>query len=268
MPHTFQRRYAPHKGSRRIAEYAEKSASTRSPGLVATHRGGDVARDLAAVERVRPARRDALQHRGILRVLQQRSRGLRLAVGQVEIAARVGVEREKPVGGDQRIQTRRDRKSFLREADRRLEEFRPGKFAVPAVRELEQAQQARHAHGFAAYDGRWPVQRTAIGAEKAPGLRAGGRGLPAVVGFELRVARGVVQQESAAADSGGLRFHQTEHELGCNRRVDRAPALADRVVPGARGKRMRRDHHEALRGDERLRGPLRGRLGRRLCAKG
>jgi hypothetical protein len=77
-----------------------------------------------------------------------------------------------------------------------------------------------------------------------------------------------VQQESAAADSRGLRFHQIEHELGCNRRIDRAAAAADRVVARARGERMRRDDHETLRGDERLRDPSRRRFGRRLGAKG
>ncbi len=212
MPHTFQWR------------------------LVAAHRGGDVARDLAAVELARSARRGALEHRGILRVLQQRSRGLRLAAGQVEIAARVGVEREKPVGGDERIQTRRDRESFPREADRRLEEFHPGKFAVPAVREPEEAQQARHTHRFSADHCVGPIERAPVGPEKALGLRGRGRGLPAVVGLELRVARGVVQQEPAAAKPGGLRLHQAEHELGCDRRVDRAPALADRVGRTRQGK--------------------------------
>ena len=174
--------------------------------LVAAHRGCDLARDLAAVERVGAARRDAREHSRVLRVLEQRSRGLRLAVGQKEVAARVGVEREKPVGGDQSVQTRRDRESLPRQLDRGLEEARPGKLAVPAVHELEEPQQARHAHGFSADHRVGPIERATVGPEKAPGRSARGRGLPAVVGFELRVARGVVQQERAAAQPRGLRL--------------------------------------------------------------
>ena len=217
--------------------------------LVAAHRGCDLARDLAAVERVGAARRDAREHSRVLRVLEQRSRGLRLAVGQKEVAAGVGVEREKPVGGDQSVQTRRDRESLPRQLDRGLEEARPGKLAVPAVRELEEPQQARHAHGFSADHRVGPIERATVGPEKAPGRSARGRGLPAVVGFELRVARRVMKQESAAAQPRGLRLDQAEHELHGDRSVDRVPAAADRVVPGTRGERMRRDHHEALRDD-------------------
>ena len=55
-----------------------------------------------------------------------------------------------------------------------------------------------------------------------------------------------MKQERAAAQARGLRLDQAEHELHGDRRVDRAPAPADRVVPGARGERMRRDHHKAL----------------------
>jgi hypothetical protein len=73
-----------------------------------------------------------------------------------------------------------------------------------------------------------------------------------------------VKQKPSSTDSGGLRLDQIEHELRGNYGIDRAPAALENIVSRARRKRVRRDHHEALRGDQLLRDDSRSRLGRRL----
>ncbi len=62
-----------------------------------------------------------------------------------------------------------------------------------------------------------------------------------------------MQDESAAADAGGLRLDDIQHHLHGDAGVDRAAALAEDREARLGGQRMGGDHHLPLRRDERLR---------------
>jgi len=61
-----------------------------------------------------------------------------------------------------------------------------------------------------------------------------------------------MKQESPAAETRGLRLDEAEHELHGDRRVDRAPAAADRFVARARRERVRREFTDGSGGDTTL----------------
>lgn len=81
-------------------------------------------------------------------------------------------------------------------------------------------------------------------------VRAGGgdwRGLPAVDTGELAGVRIVVEDVAATADTGGLRLHQPEHQLGRHQRVGGGSAVGEDVT-GRLGRQRVRGGHREVRG--------------------
>ena len=63
-----------------------------------------------------------------------------------------------------------------------------------------------------------------------------------------------MEQEGAATQTRGMRLHQVQHELHCDRRIHRAAALLEHAKAGIDRERMRGGHHVIWgMGDEVLR---------------
>jgi hypothetical protein len=118
---------------------------------------------------------------------------------------------------------------------------------VLLVRELQHPHDTRHADRKTTDYRVVELQRLPVGAEEHLRRRRSRRGFAPVIAFEP-MRRGVVmQQESAAADTGGLRLDQSQHHLHRDRRIDRTAAFAQDLAAGFDGERMRG-------GDDLLRG--------------
>ena len=71
--------------------------------------------------------------------------------------------------------------------------------------------------------------------------------LPAVVGLHRSGGGVVVEQEAAAADSRGLRLHQSEYGLRGDKRIRSAAAVTQYLAGGLRRQRVRGGHREPRR---------------------
>src|SRR5690606_39706472 len=92
-----------------------------------------------------------------------------------------------------------------REIDRGREEARPGQAAMFAVRELQHAQQSRHADGTPAVDRLEESGRATVRSHEQLLGRLGGGGLAAVVS-EPGAVGPAVEQEPGPTKSRGLRI--------------------------------------------------------------
>ena len=193
-----------------------------------------------------------------------------LAVGRVEIGRGGRLLRQRLVAGQQRVQARRYRKALLGQADGRREQVRPGQLAVLLVRQLQPAQQSRRGHGHAVVDGLREGQGLAVGIKEAVLASGHRRGFTGIVGQDALLPRRVQHQESAAADAGGLRLDQVQHQLRGDGRIHGAAASPQHFVARARGPGIGRHHHEMRRAHQLAFGIARRRLGipvRRLRAR-
>src|SRR6185437_7585679 len=202
--------------------------------------GDDVLRDRPAIERIGAAGRDGAEGRGEGRVHETRSRR---AGGIVEIAARRLVQSQIGIARKQRGKPRRGGEALLREGDGRREERAPGKLSIAAMRQFEHAQQTGHADRAAADDRGIEGEGDAIGAEKSVGAFRRGRSLSAVERDDTTLGRRPIDEERAAADAGGLRLDEVEHELRGDCSVDGVAAATQDVAPRRGGERIGRSHH-------------------------
>ena len=202
------------------------------------HRGDDVASDVALVEGVRAMLRHRAQRAREFRVLQYVTHGPGLAAGPVEIGGGRGLLGQRLVAGQQLVQARRNGEALLGQPDGGLEQVGPRQHAMHHVRQFQAAQQARHADRHAVIDGLRERQRFALGVEESVGTRRRGRGLAAVVGLQAAAAGRIQHHERAAADAGGLRFHQIQHQLGRDGGVHHAAAPAQHFIAGAGRQRL------------------------------
>ena len=205
------------------------------------------------------ARCDAAQHLGQRRVAHHGAHRMRLTVGGVEVGPRLGIVAQCRFGLQLRVQPGAHPEPLLGQQDRGLEQRRPRKLAVLAVRRLEHAHGARHPDRAAAHHGFTKSHRLAIGLQEEPLGGRGRRRLAAVPGGQGTAVP--VQQESTAADAARLRLDKAQHHLHGDRRVERIAAGFERLVTGVSGQRVRRGDHESLRRPAGLldvaRGPFR-----------
>src|SRR5262245_59012778 len=82
--------------------------------------------------------------------------------------------------------------------------------------------------------------------------------------MQAALGRGEVKDERPAANTRGLRLHQSEHQLHRDRSVHRRAAALEDVVPGIDGERMRCGDHVATAYCGLLRRATRCRLGHGL----
>jgi len=218
--------------------------------------------ELAPIEGFRALLRDKPQGLGEGRILEGRPRLKRFALLVEEIGGglveggEAAFHRPRNRGG----KARRDLEARLGELGGGLDELRPGPAAEHAVRRLEELERSRHAHRAAADEGLPEGHGLAVILEEIVGAGGCRRGLAAVHGDEPLLGRIPVEQEGAAADARGLRFHQVQHELNGDHGVDGVAALGQDLVAEAGGVRVGRGHHEAFGGD-RFRLRRRGRHG-------
>ncbi len=162
--------------------------------------------------------------------------------------------------GDAQVQPRGDLEAVLAQADRILEQRRPGQPAVPAMGHFQHAQQARCSDRQAAVDRGGKSQRPPVAIEELVRRGAGRRGLAAVERAQRIRCTVEMEQEPAAADAGRLGLDDIEHHLRGDRRVDRTAAAGQRAHAGVHGVRVRGgDHVASSVGD-----PLREQAGRGL----
>ena len=225
----------------------------------------DIARDVAAIERVGAAFGNAPERGGVGGIDEQGTDGQRLALCRVEIGARTRL-RQAALARQQRVQPRRHGEAVLRQRNGGREQRGPFQSAMPSVRDLEQPHGAGHADRLAANNGGVERHRLAV-LHEAVRRRCGGRRLAAVVGDEpLRLAV-VHKHERAAAQARGLRLHQPQHQLHGNGRVHRAAALLQYPCAGVDGQRICRDDHPLLRCDRGLGRPARRNFRRRILCR-
>ncbi|MCY1533363.1 hypothetical protein D9M68_686870 [compost metagenome] len=167
-----------------------------------------------------------------------------LAARRVEIGRRRGLRGQRLVARQQRVQARRHGEALLGQPDRGLEQVGPGQHAILFVRQFQAAQQAGHADGHAVIDSLRERQRLALGIQEAVLAGRRGRGLAAVVGLDAAGPSRIQHHERAAADAGGLRLHQVQHQLGSDGGVHHAATPAQHVVARLRRERVGRHHHE------------------------
>ncbi len=136
-------------------------------------------------------------------------------------------------------------KPLLGQADRRFEQACPRQLAVLLVRRFEQAHGARRADRATADDGVVERHRLAVGPQKEPLVGRHRRRLAAVEGHDLLAVP--VHQEGATAETGTLRLDQRQHQLDCDRGVDRAAAGAQDLESGFGRERVGRSGHVPLR---------------------
>lgn len=230
MPQTCLRRYAKQIGARFFGlvpgEVGERHQTGGAPARRVRDRVHDIVRDGSRVERVRPFAGDGAEGFRVGRVSHTGPGRFGTAVRVQEIRAGLRVQPQAGrLGGERRREARADRETVVREGDRRVEERAPGLRAVFVVDEFEQAQHAGDADGAPARP-RVRLRLAAVGvadpAERVA-VCGGGSRLSPVVGVECARRRVVVQQERAAAQSGGLRFDQAQHGLRRDQRVGGGP---------------------------------------------
>ena len=184
---------------------------------------------------------------------------MRLTARVVEVAAEIVATREPLEAVQEAVKARRNLEAVFGELYRRGEQVGPRQAAVLAMRELEHAQRARHSDGETA-DADVPERlRASVRAEEHVGCRCRRSRLAAFVGRDGAgtpvLGRGVDEHERPAADAGGLRLDERQHELHGDRGVDRAAARAQDLPARFRGVRIRRhdELHVGARGRRRLR---------------
>ena len=112
-----------------------------------------------------------------------------------------------------------------------------------AVGGFEHAHGAGHAHRATAQHRRVEGQRLAVFAHELRGAGRSRGGFASIKGLHPLTVK--VHQESAAADTTGLRLHQPQHQLYCNGGVQRRAACAEDLQPGVRGQRIGCSHRLA-----------------------
>ena len=142
-------------------------------------------------------------------------------------------------GFEQCMQSGADRKSFVCQFDRGLEQTGPRQATVLLVRNGEHAQDARHADSASTTHHVVKRQRLAIEHEQV--LRRKYRCCFAAI-EHLQSTAIVVQQKRAATDTAGLRFNQSQHHLHSNGRIYRRSSSLQDTVSGFAGQRVRCGH--------------------------
>ncbi|MNX97196.1 hypothetical protein D3C86_1295510 [compost metagenome] len=206
--------------------------------------GSDVPRDWPVIEHVRTTLGDLAQGLGQLRILDEGADRLGLALRIEEVAGHLRRADHELVRRHLRVEPLRHREAILGQRDGPLEQPRPGQPAMLAVRHLQRAQHAGHAHRAAADLAFGELHRLAVRAHEQV-LGGAGRGrLAAIVGLHALAVP--VHDEGAATDAGGLRLHQRQHGLHGDSGVDgRAPRAQD-LAPGLGGQRIGRGSHVLL----------------------
>ena len=167
---------------------------------MAANRPDDRTRNVATVKRISAARGYCAQGLRKFRIAQQGARRLGCTLSVEEIRAGRGFAGDGAIPAQQGMQAGRQRKAVFGEINRRLKQPRPGQPAVFAVRDFEQADDARRADRAAAGDRVTKRHRLAV-AHKQIGRYRGGRGFTAVIGAHHAAGGLVVQQVGAAAQA-------------------------------------------------------------------
>src|SRR5438045_3890733 len=144
------------------------------------------------------------------------------------------------------MQLRRHAETFLSRDDGVLEELGPGEPAMPAVRELEHAQNAGHTDRSSAHRRFEEFERLSGVVEKPVCARRRWSGLAAVVAAQAAVLLRPVQKERAAADTGGLGLDQPKYHLHRDRSIERRAAALEHRIARIHCKGMSRGHYEVL----------------------
>ena len=116
-----------------------------------------------------------------------------------------------------------------------------------AMRRFQHGQCTRHANGPPAGHGFQEGHGPAI-AQEQRGRCGSGRGFPPIPGFDPAIGGAAEHDEGAAANAGGLRFHERQHRLHRHRGIQRTSAIPQHTKPGFNGQRMTSRDHMALRG--------------------
>jgi hypothetical protein len=129
------------------------------------------------------------------------------------------------------------------------------------VDRLEQHRRAGHPDRATADDRIPELDRLAVLAEPVCLVGVERRALAPVEGGQRPGLRVPVQHEAAAAEPRALRLDEVQDHLHRHRRIGGRAAALEHPVARLDRERMRRRHHEALRGDRIPLGDLMGRLG-------
>ena len=212
----------------------------------------------AAVEGVGALVGQGTQHPGQGRVGESGSCRLGGAIGLVEIGAGIRVPGEIGILGQQGGQAWAYHKPLLSQGDGGREQAGPGQFAIALVRQGQGAYRAGDPHGAPAHHAVVEGHRLAISHEQL--IRGGGGGrFPTIHGgnpFAIPY-----QHEGAAADAGGLRLHQGQHQLHRDGGIHRRAARLDHLIAGIHRQRVGGGHHEGTALPALLVGPATGGLG-------
>ena len=223
----------------------------------------DVVGDLAGIERIRTLGGDGAQDLREGRIDDARTDRLGFAVGVVEERLGGFDGAQRPIPGEQLVQSRRHGEAIFGDTDSRIEQLCPRQLAAALMRHLEHAQHTGHAHRAPADNGGHAVHGLAVGRHKAIGLRRRRRGLAAVEGGE-RFCLGIPQHhEGAAAEARRLGLHHVENELGGDGRVHRGAAGGEDVRAGLGGDGISGHDHVVLGGAALLARAAGGRFRRR-----
>jgi hypothetical protein len=131
------------------------------------------------------------------------------------------------------------------------------------VGELQHPHQAWHADRAAADDSSYKPQRLPRGVHESIGPGVGGRRLAPIVGMYLAGERIVMDQKSAAADSGRLWLDERKHRLRGNRCIDCAATGIKHRIRRLACERVRGNRKEVTRARHRLGLPAACTLGLR-----
>jgi len=162
--------------------------------------------------------------------------------------SRFGILAKEALALEHAAKAMRDVESTLGDANRRREQLAPREPPVLRVGELEHRQDAGNADRTPAHRRFHEAERLLLGIEEAIGARGRRRQLATVVGAQLLLALRPVEEKRAAADTGGFRFDQAEHQLHRDRGVDRGAAAREDLDTRLDRERMRRRDDEAVRG--------------------
>ena len=203
--------------------------------------------DRAGVERVGALGGHGGQGLGVGGVGEARPGGFP-GVAVEEVPGGVGVAGQvRGGGGDGFGQAWADLEAVVGQQHRGVEQVAPLALAVVGVGRLEQAEDAGHADGPPAAP-RVGLRCGGVVGRDVPEVvdgGGGGRGLPAVVRFDLPGLGVVVHEESAAAKAGGLRLDQPEDGLGGDQGVGGGTAVGEDLA--------RRPGRQRVRGGDRVR---------------
>ena len=198
----------------------------------AFHLFDDETRGLTFVKTRRPAFRDALERIGQLRLFDDVTGAVRLAVFR-ELSERPGVTLpRRPHGYERTLHVVRHHDPVPCKYDRRCDESAPGELPVLLPRQVEAGDGSGDAHGAAARVVEVPTVFAVLGEHLRGGCRGGF--LAEVVGDRIAV-RGPEHHE--AADVPRTRKRYRKREPGGDRGVDRVASVLENAEP-----RLRREH--------------------------